>query len=108
MKSRLTIENFSGFSVEAVLQDIHAKTLTKNLAAVAIIEADRLSSQVERKRKHHYKLNVSHALNQLKDNIVRFLMGTAVKGLSDLLIAKISRWQTPIGPSASLRDPGGE
>ena len=47
MKSRLTIENFSGFSVEAVLQDIHAKTLTKNLAAVAIIEADRLSSQVE-------------------------------------------------------------
>jgi hypothetical protein len=38
MKSRLTIENFSGFSVEAVLQDIHAKTLTKNLAAVAIIE----------------------------------------------------------------------
>lgn len=105
MKSRLTIENFSGFSVEAVLQDIHAKTLTKNLAAVAIVEADRLSSQVERKRKHHYKLNISHALNQLKDNIVRFLMGTAVKGLSELLIAKISRVANAYRPERKFNRP---
>jgi len=45
MKSRLTIENFSGISVEAVMQDIYAKVLTKNIAAVSIFEADKLKDE---------------------------------------------------------------
>ncbi len=41
LKSRLTIENFSSVSTEGVLQDLHAKLLTKNLAASAIHDAKR-------------------------------------------------------------------
>jgi len=39
MKSRLTVENYSGFSVDVVLQDIYAKSLTKNITAVVVGEA---------------------------------------------------------------------
>jgi hypothetical protein len=41
LKSRLNIENYSSVSVEGVLQDLHAKLLTKNLAASAIHDAKR-------------------------------------------------------------------
>lgn len=40
MKSLLEIEKFSGLSVKAIKQDIHAKVLTKNIATIAILEAD--------------------------------------------------------------------
>jgi len=89
MKSRLVIENFSGVSVEAVLQDIHAKVLTKNLAAIAIFEADSIRNEKYKHRKHPYKINVTYTLSQLKDNIVRFLLGSAPPGLYKLLISKI-------------------
>jgi hypothetical protein len=41
LKSRLNIENYSSVSVEGALQDLHAKLLTKNLAASAIHDAKR-------------------------------------------------------------------
>ena len=90
MKSRLVIENFSGVSEEAVLQDIHAKVLTKNITAVAIIEADIIKNKKHKHRKHHYKINTTYTLSQLKDNIVRFLMRIAPPDLSRLLIAQIA------------------
>lgn len=48
MKSRLNIKHFSGSSVEAILQDTHAKTLTKNLTSVAIIEVKRAKHNVQK------------------------------------------------------------
>ena len=90
MKSRLTIENFSGVSVEAVMQDIHAKVLTKNIAAVAIFEADKVKDEKYKHRKHQYKINFTYTLSQLKDNIVRFLLCPISFNLSGLLIANIS------------------
>ena len=102
MKSRLNIENFSGVSIEAILQDIHAKTLTKNLASIAIIEANRAKQKV---RKYQYKINVTHALSQLKDNVVRFLMGIAINGLSQLMIVKISQVTNAYRPDRKFKRP---
>jgi len=90
MKSRLTIENFSGVSVEAVMQDIYAKILTKNIAAVAIFEADKIKDEKYEHRKHQYKINFTYTLSQLKDNIVRFLLCETPTSLSRLLIETIS------------------
>ena len=90
MKSRLTIENFSGLSVEAVLQDIHAKVVTKNIAAVAIVEADKVVHKTCKKRQLKYKINFTYTLSQLKDNIVRFLLHLASADLSTLFIKTIS------------------
>ena len=93
LKSRLTIENFSGTTVDAILQDIHAKVLTKNIAALAIMEAEFIKSQEQskKKQKHLYKINWSHALGQIKYNIVRLILGIAEKRLSEQIIFSISR-----------------
>jgi hypothetical protein len=45
LKNRLNIKNFSSVSVEGVLQDMHAKLLTKNITACAIHnEASKVSA----------------------------------------------------------------
>lgn len=90
MKSRLTIENFSGVSVEAVMQDIYAKVLTKNIAAVAIFEADKIKDEKYKHRKYQYKINFTYTLSQLKDNVIRFLLCGTQTNLSRLLIETIS------------------
>jgi hypothetical protein len=41
LKSRLNIENYSSVSVEGVLQNWHAKLLTKSLAASAMHDVKR-------------------------------------------------------------------
>ena len=90
MKSRLEIENFSGFSVEAIKQDIHAKLLTKNLAALAIIEAENITKEKYKHRKLRYKINFTYTLSQLKDNIVRFILRISESNLSSIIISQIA------------------
>ena len=94
LKSRLTIENFSGSTVDAILQDIHAKVLTKNITALAIMGAEELRASeevTERKQKHTYKVNWSHALGQIKNNIVRLILKIANNSLNKQIILSISR-----------------
>lgn len=90
MKSRLEIENFSGLSVEAIQQDIHAKVLTKNIAAIAIIEADLIAKEKYKHRKIQYKINFTYTLSQLKDNIVRFVMRIVKGDLFEAFIKQIA------------------
>lgn len=91
MKSRLTIENFTGQSVEAILQDIQAKVLTKNIAAVAMRDSESLSRDITEHRQLTYKLNFTQALGRLKDNIVRLLLDDDVKSLYEKLINAIAK-----------------
>ncbi|WP_353651708.1 transposase, partial [Pseudoalteromonas sp. NBT06-2] len=98
LKSRLNIENYSSVSVEGVLQDLHAKLLTKNLAACAIHDAKRKIKKPKNNRSHDYKINFTFAINQLKDNVVRFTMKLAEFELYELLISKISKNLSIIRP----------
>jgi hypothetical protein len=102
MKSRLTIENFSGISVEAVLQDIYAKVLTKNITAVSVFEADKVKDKKNKNRKYQYRINFSYSLSQLKDNIVRFLLYSPSSNLSKLLIVRISKVVNAYRPGRSF------
>ena len=84
------------------MQDIHAKIQTKNIASIAIIEANRAKPNV---RKYKYKINVTHALSQLTDNVVRFLMGIAIDGLSWIMIEKISQVTNEYRPDRKFERP---
>lgn len=86
MKSRLEIESFSGLSVETIQQDIHAKILTKNLATIAIMEAESIKKEKYKHRKLSYKINFTYALSQLKDSIIRITEST----LSGVFISQIA------------------
>lgn len=99
LKSRLNIENYSSVSVEGVLQDLHAKLLTKNLAASAVHDAKRKIKKPKNNRLYDYKINFTSAINQLKDNVVRFTMKLATLEFYELLINIISKNLSVIRPN---------
>lgn len=105
MKSRLTIENYSGYSVEAILQDIHAKTLSKNITAIAILEASPRKDKTCQNRDLSYSVNFTYALSQLKDNVVRIIMNIAPKNLVELLINKIAKVLSARRPNRKFERP---
>ena len=88
--------------MEAILQDIHAKTVTKNLTSIAISQV-KISKPKE--RKYVYKINVSHALSVMKHNIVRLLMNLSSDGLSGMIIEKISQATNAYRPDRKFERP---
>lgn len=73
MKSRLEIENLTGYSIRAVEQDISARWVTMNLNAILIFDAEKLlQDELKAKAlKNQYKVNRANSLRQTKHNIVR-------------------------------------
>ncbi|MCX4025088.1 IS4 family transposase [Spartinivicinus marinus] len=74
VKCRLEVEQFSGLSVHAVLQDFHAKIFSKNLTALLVNEAQKQVGQNKSHCKHPYKVNFTRALSKMKDNIIKLLV----------------------------------
>jgi hypothetical protein len=67
------IENFSGRSVLAIRQDIHAKILAMNLTAMVRNVAQRLADRRFAHRKRQYQVRACSALSAMKNNLVRLL-----------------------------------
>ena len=103
MKCRTTIENFSGVSVETVLQDIQAKVLSKNITAIAIFEADELKDNICHTRKLKYEINFSQALGLMKDNVIRLLKKRRARSLVKLLVRQISKYLSAIRPKRTFK-----
>ncbi len=102
MKSRLEVENFSGLSVEAIKQDVHAKVLTKNIAAIAVYEADSIAKEIYSHRKRGYRINFTYALSQLKDNVIRFVLQLVPPEITALLIRQIAKVVNALRPERSF------
>lgn len=102
MKSRLEIENFSGLSVEAIHQDIHAKVLAKNLASLAIMDANEIVSERNQNRYYDYKVNATYVLGQLKDNLVRFILRLVRSKRINEFIENIANAVNAIRPGRSF------
>lgn len=72
IKNKLQIENFSGITPVAILQDFYATMLLSNMAAFAMIDAEnkRKKSQINPDLKYEYKINVSMAISTLKTEFI--------------------------------------
>ena len=70
MKSRLEIENFSGKSPLAILQDFYAKLFAYNLTSILTWSTQEQVDDIGVNRKHKCQLNFTQALNRMKDSIV--------------------------------------
>ena len=73
-KSRMELENFTGLTVEAVLQDIHAKMVSKNIATIAIIEAEPIAEKLYEHRALPYQINMTKTLSKFKDYMVMIIL----------------------------------
>ncbi len=70
MKSRLEIENYSGKTPLAILQDFYAKLFSCNLTSILMSGSDQQVEAISEKRKYNYQLNFTQALNRMKNSIV--------------------------------------
>lgn len=90
LKGRLDLENFSGQTVEAVLQDIHAAIFLSNLESIVTREAAKQlaaqSANGERPERHEKKINRAVSFHVLKSRVIDLLIGKdpAEKVLAEL------------------------
>jgi hypothetical protein len=98
LKSRIQIENFTGKSVQAVLQDFHANILAFNLKSVIAFCAQEEIDAEPQCTKHRYQVNNTYALSALKHNIVRLLQMASPIRLIRELVNLILRNREPVRP----------
>ena len=85
-KCPLEIENFTGLSVEVVLQDIYAKIFMYNLVAIARTISQKTVDEYCKGRKHRYKVNATQALSKAKDVLIRIALLSTQK--AKILVGK--------------------
>ena len=84
----MDLENFSGRTAEAILQDIHAAVFLSNLERVVTREAvARLPKSTEDGRGHPVKLNKAVSFHALKSRVIDLLMG---KGAVEKVLAELT------------------
>ncbi len=94
IKCRAEVENFTGKSVLAVMQDFHAKVVTTNLTALLAHQAQ--ESLPATPRRHAVRVNFSHALTRMKDTIVRLFTVPDPRQLLQALLALLRRTVEPV------------
>ena len=78
LKGRLDLENFSGQTVEAILQDVHAAVFLSNLERVIAVEAAAaLPKAGEDGRRHAAQINRAVSFHALKSRAIELLLGPA-------------------------------
>jgi len=72
IKNKLEVENFSGRTVDAVMQDFFITMYMANVVAIVCresqVDVDRVQEQKE--NKYAYHVNVNHAIGTLKDRFI--------------------------------------
>ena len=76
LKGRLNLENFSGLTVEAILQDIHAAVFLSNLESVVTRDAAaQLPQPGINGRLHGAKINRAVSFHAIKSRVIDLLIG---------------------------------
>ena len=101
LKSRLDLENWSGQSVESVLQDIHATVLVTNLESLLAQETQEELERKREERKHPLKVNRADGFHALKEKMIALLLDKR-KPVEEA-IAEIQAWMRRNPVSARKR-----
>src|SRR5690606_8269571 len=80
VKCRLDLENFTGKTPHAVLQDFYAKIFISNLCTYLILDRQmELERQRQGGKKYRYKINRGFALSTLKDLPIHFFLKNNIR-----------------------------
>ena len=98
------IENFSGPSVLAIRQDIHAKILAMNLTAMVRNVAQLLAKRRFAPRKYDHQVRACSALSAMKHNLVRLVFSDPKerRGLLEDLAQSLSSAVEAVRPDRSF------
>lgn len=101
-KHRLQLENFSGTSPIAILQDFHANILLGNITSIL---CSNLGQEINKKRKNNkyrYKINITTALSKVREAVALFFTGIDILHLIEKLIDMFLSNVLPIRPGRSF------
>ena len=96
------VENFSGRTVHALKQDVLAKILTLNLAAILVWVAQWMTKRLYHQRRRNYQVNFANALSKMKDNVVRLLALDPPPGLLQRLVCAMALEVEAVRPDRSF------
>jgi len=76
IKNKLEVENFSGRTLNAIMQDFFITMYMSNIAAIACWEAqiDADDDRELKDNKYTYHINVNHAIGSLKDRFIQAML----------------------------------
>jgi len=93
LKNILTLENFSGLTQHAILQDFQCAIFISNVQTLIIEEAQQGIKNKYDKRKYEYKINSSICLGLMKYKIIDLFVNkgseTTLKELEEILIEHV-------------------
>lgn len=98
-KHSLKIELYSGKTVHAVLQDIHAKVLTKNLTRIIALGAEEGLAEINARRERTYALNFKQALANTKFTLIKIVKAADPKIWIERLIRQMLRYLEIVRPN---------
>ncbi len=75
IKGRLDLENFSGLSVEAIRQDLHATVFLSNLESMVTRPAQAQLQEATAEGKHQAQVNRAVSFHAIKSQIIPLLLG---------------------------------
>lgn len=101
LKCRVEIENFSGKSVHAVMQEFHAKIVTGNLTALNAYQAQSEISEGAGRRA--VRVNFSHAIASMKSTIVRLLTAANPIPVITAYLDRIRRTVEVVRPGRTVK-----
>ena len=75
MKNKLEIENFSGYSPDAILQDFYATMFLNALAGVLQydLHEEIEAAHTKPENKYAYKMNITATISELKKTVIQML-----------------------------------
>lgn len=105
-KCRGELENFTGRTVLSVYQDVFAKLLVMNLAAMCAHRADAQAQQAISHRKFRYQINRSQTLSKAKHHLVCAVLNIAARLPSLLSWIAVDVIAIQPGRSFERKNPG--
>lgn len=103
-KHRLQLENFSGKTVLAILQDFHANILMSNLTAILSSQLEKeIREKTNRSIKYKYQVNFTTALAKVKEMLPKFFSGKNIRELLEKLIRMFVSNLVPVRPNRSFK-----
>lgn len=105
LKCRLDLENFSGKTPHAILQDFYVKIMLSNLCTMGMLEQEIRLEQEQQKNqpKLKYQLNRSFTISVFKDLPLFMFLKQKLKQALDAFYQLIRKALSPIRPGRSFK-----
>jgi hypothetical protein len=102
-KHKVCIENFSGKSCKAVLQDFYVKIFIMNLTAVAVRPINEALKKQSVKVKYVHQVNFTEAIATMKKAVVSFFVTKKIPEALKRIVKRLSSVTEPIRPGRKFK-----